>query len=108
DETFASAHADALARFFAMTKKAKQLIASSDQAWEAAATRIGTTDKAALDIYRKRYVEGIPSRSVAAEEADAAALYKVLAQIGGAKLVGPAMQLDPGTFYKGAAGDKAR
>ena len=47
-------------------------------------------------LYRGR------SRSAASrqEEADAAALYRVLAEIGGEKLVGPGKTLDPGTFYK--------
>ncbi|PPD45617.1 MAG: ABC transporter substrate-binding protein [Methylocystis sp.] len=106
DEAFAAKNKDALSRFFAMTAKAKALIASDDKAWAAAAQRIGPKDAATLEIYRKRYVAGIPGRSVADEEADAAALYKVLAQIGGEKLVGPGKTLDPGTFYKG--GEVAR
>jgi NitT/TauT family transport system substrate-binding protein len=31
--------------------------------------------------------------------ADARALYRVLAEIGGTDLVGPSRDLDPGTFY---------
>jgi NitT/TauT family transport system substrate-binding protein len=100
DEGFAAKNKDALSRFFAMTSKAKALIAGDDKAWMAAASRIGKGDAATLDIYRKRYVAGIPKRSVTEEEADAAALYKVLAEIGGEKLVGPARTLDPRTFYK--------
>ena len=34
------------------------------------------------------------------EEADARALYRVLADIGGADLVGPARELDPGTYWR--------
>jgi NitT/TauT family transport system substrate-binding protein len=101
DDAFAAKNKDALARFFAMTAKAKALIASDDKAWAAAAQRIGPKDAATLDIYRKRYVAGVPKRSVAQEEADASALYRVLAEIGGEKLVGPGKTLDPGTFYKG-------
>ncbi|WP_457799074.1 ABC transporter substrate-binding protein [Methylocystis sp. S23] len=100
DEGFAAKNRDALSRFFAMTAKAKSLIASDDKAWAAAAQRIGPKDAATLDIYRKRYVAGVPTRGVAEEEADAAALYKALAKIGGEKLVGPGKTLDPGTFYK--------
>ena len=37
---------------------------------------------------------------MAEEVADARALYRVLAEIGGAKLVGPARELDDGTFYR--------
>lgn len=102
DESFTKTHAGALSRFFAATKKAKRLIATSDAAWRVAAARIPARNEAALDIYRKRYVEGIPNRSVEDEEKDAAALYETLAQIGGVALVGPAKALPAGTFYKGA------
>ncbi|BDV33433.1 ABC transporter substrate-binding protein [Methylocystis iwaonis] len=101
DDAFAAKNKDALARFFAMTGKAKALIATDDKAWAAAASRIGQKDAATLDIYRKRYVAGIPKRPIAEEEKDAAALYKVLAETGGEKLVGPGKTLAPGTFYKG-------
>ncbi|WP_363349722.1 ABC transporter substrate-binding protein [Methylocystis echinoides] len=104
DDAFAARNKDALTRFFAMTAKAKALIQSDDKAWAAAAQRIGPKDPAALAVYRKRYVAAIPRRSVAAEEADAALLYRVLADIGGEKLVGPGKTLDPGTFYKGGKG----
>ncbi|WP_442756372.1 ABC transporter substrate-binding protein [Methylocystis sp. JAN1] len=101
DDGFAAKNRDALSRFFAMAGRAKALIASDDKAWAAAASRIGPKGAATLDIYRKRYVAGIPRRTVAQEEADAAVLYKTLAEIGGEKLVGPGKALDPGTFYKG-------
>lgn len=100
DDAFAAKNRDALTRFFAMTSKAKDLIATDDKAWAAAAQRIGPKDAETLAIYRKRYVAGIPRRSVAAEATDAAALYRVLAEIGGEKLVGPGKTLDLGTFYK--------
>jgi NitT/TauT family transport system substrate-binding protein len=102
DEGFAAKNRDALHRFLAMTGKAKALIESDDRAWAAAASRIGPKDAATLALYRQRYVEGVPRRSVAEEEADAAALYRVLADIGGERLVGPGKALDPETFYKGA------
>lgn len=101
DEDFAAKNRDALSRFFAMTAKAKALIARDDKAWAAAAQRIGPKDAATLDVYRKRYVAGIPKRTVAQEEADAAALYETLAGIGGEKLVGRGKALDPNVFYKG-------
>ena len=55
-------------------------------------------------IYRQRYGEGIVRRPLAEEEADARALYHVLAEVGGAELVGPARELAPGTFYRPACG----
>jgi NitT/TauT family transport system substrate-binding protein len=100
DEGFASAHRDALERFFAMMRKARALIGSSDEAWRAAATRIGAKDKATLDLYRKRYIEGGPKGTLEEQQADAAKLFAVLAEIGGEKLVGPAKSLYAGVFYK--------
>jgi len=103
DETFAEQHRDVLRRFFAMTHEAQDILAHSDADWQKLAPLIGVSDPAALALYRKRYIEGIVKRPIAAEEADARKLYLVLAQVGGAKLVGPATELDSGTFYKEAA-----
>ncbi len=99
-DSFAAKHRDALRRFFAVTRQAMEILATSPGDWQKLAPRIGVTDAAALAIYRKRYLEGMPQRSAAADEADAAKLYRVLAELGGAKLVGPGTKLDPGTFYK--------
>ncbi|HXP78059.1 MAG TPA: ABC transporter substrate-binding protein [Stellaceae bacterium] len=88
-----------LGRFFAVTQKAKKILADTPTEWQRLAPRIGVSDARALDIYRRRYLEGIPRRPLADEAADARALYRVLAEIGGADLVGPARELDPGTFY---------
>jgi NitT/TauT family transport system substrate-binding protein len=89
----------ALERFFVATRKAKEILANSPAAWQRLAPRIGVTDASALEIYRQRYLEGIPHRPLAEEASDAQALYRVLAEIGGSALVGPARELDPGTFY---------
>jgi NitT/TauT family transport system substrate-binding protein len=50
---------------------------------------------------KRRYREGIPERSVAENEADAKVLYQFLRELGGEKLVGPATELAPGTFFHG-------
>jgi NitT/TauT family transport system substrate-binding protein len=105
DEDWAATHRDVVARFIAMTRKAKELLVSSDAAWDKIAPLTGTTDPATLQTYRTRYREGIPHRAMADEEADARVLYRVLAEIGGRELVGPAPELDPGTFYHAVPGD---
>ncbi len=102
DETFAQQHRDVLRRFFAMTREAQDILAHSDAEWQKLAALIGTSNPRALALYRERYLEGINVRPIAAEEADARKLYLVLARIGGATLVGPASELDSGTFYKEA------
>ncbi|WP_225672573.1 ABC transporter substrate-binding protein [Bradyrhizobium hereditatis] len=104
DEKWANANQDKVARFIAMTRKAKEILATSDAEWEKIAPLTGAPDAATLRAYRDRYREGIPRRQVADEEADARVLYRVLAQIGGHELVGPAPELVSGTFYHAIPG----
>ncbi len=100
DEDFAAAHADVLARFFAMSEKAQLALGDDEKAWEAIALRAGASDAAAAGaLFRKRYREGAP-RPAAQEEADARILFKALAEIGGEALVGKAQALDAGVYYK--------
>ena len=104
DEKWASANQDKVARFIAMTRAAKELLSTSDAEWEKIAPLTGAPDAATLRAYRDRYREGIPRRPIADEEADARILYRVLAEIGGRELVGPAPELDSGTFYRAIPG----
>jgi NitT/TauT family transport system substrate-binding protein len=99
DAEWAAKHKSAVVRFLGVAAKAKDILATSQDEWQRLGPRIGVSDRAGLEIYRRRYSEGIPRRSVRDEERDAVALYRVLAEIGGAELVGPARELDKGTFY---------
>jgi NitT/TauT family transport system substrate-binding protein len=99
DSGWAARNHSALDRFFDATRKAKEILAQSPEEWQRLAPRIGVSDPVMLDVYRRRYLEGLPRRPLAEEETDAKALYRVLADIGGTDLVGPARELDPGTFY---------
>ncbi|MGA8171214.1 MAG: ABC transporter substrate-binding protein [Methylocystis sp.] len=104
DEKFAGARRDALERFLAMMKRAKTLLASNDDAWRAAVSRIGVTDRKTLALYRKRYIEGFPKGTLEEQEADASKLFAVLVETSGERLVGSAKTLDPGVFYKAGTG----
>jgi NitT/TauT family transport system substrate-binding protein len=99
DAGFAAKNKAAVARFLGVAGEAKDILARSPEEWQRLSARIGVTDNVALDIYRKRYSEGIPHRPIADDERDAIGLYHVLAEAGGADLVGPARDLDKGTFY---------
>ncbi|WP_027578009.1 ABC transporter substrate-binding protein [Bradyrhizobium sp. Ai1a-2] len=105
DEGWANANRDAVVRFIAMTRAAKEILTKSDDEWEKIAPLTGAADAATLHAYRNRYREGVPRRPIADEEADAQVLYRVLAGIGGSELVGSATELDPGTFYHAIPGD---
>src|SRR6266849_2627106 len=97
DSAWAASNRSALNRFLAAARQAKEILASSKSEWQRLAPRIGVTEASALEIYRRRYADGIPRRAVADEERDARALYLVLAEVGGVDLVGPAPELDRGT-----------
>src|SRR5262249_19114632 len=88
-----------LDHFLIATQQAKKILADSPAEWQRLALRIGGRSVDARGIYRRLYLEGVPPPPLAEEGADARALYGVLAEIGGADLVGPAPGLDPGTFY---------
>jgi NitT/TauT family transport system substrate-binding protein len=105
DGGWAAKNQSTVDRFLDAARQAKDILASSEAEWQRLAPRIGVSDPAALAIYRQRYREGIVRRPLADEEADAGALYLVLAEIGGAELVGPARTLAPGTFYRPALGE---
>ena len=105
DGAWAARNRSTVDRFLDATRQAKDILAASPNEWQRLAPRIGVSDAGALAIYRQRYGEGIVRRPPAEEEEDARALYRVLAEIGGAELVGPARELAAGTFYRPATGE---
>jgi NitT/TauT family transport system substrate-binding protein len=105
DGAWAAHNRSALDRFLEASRQAKDILAASDAEWQRLAPRIGVKDAGTLALYRQRYSEGIPRRPIADEEKDGRALYQILADIGGADLVGPGRELDAGAFYRRAAGD---
>ena len=91
-------------RYFAMLGKARAALASDHAAWAPIRARLGAKDDATFDLYRRRYLAGAPTRPVAEEAADARALFKAIADIGGAELTGDAKDLDVAAFYDPAKG----
>jgi NitT/TauT family transport system substrate-binding protein len=103
-EDFAARNSAALSRFLDMTRKAKEVLARSPDEWERLKPRLNPSDDKALAVYRDRYIQGIPRRPIADEEADARLLYGLLAKLGGQELVGKSTELSPGTFYRAGPG----
>jgi NitT/TauT family transport system substrate-binding protein len=99
NESFAASHKDALKRFFAASTEARKILAEDPSAWAPIKARLRLKDDAALAAYRRRYLEGVPKRTIAEEAADARILYRRLMEIGGTELVGDAKELDAGLFY---------
>jgi NitT/TauT family transport system substrate-binding protein len=102
DSAFALRSRTTVDRFLEAARQAKEILATSEAEWQRLGPRIRVTDPAALAIYRQRYGEGVARRPLAEEEADARALYLVLAEVGGTELVGSTRELAPGTFYRPA------
>ena len=100
DEAWAATHKRTIDRFLGASQKAKQILLTSDAEWERIAPLVGAHDASALKIYRDRYRQGVPRRSVDSEENDARVLYRVLHTLGGPALVGQGTELAPGTFYR--------
>jgi NitT/TauT family transport system substrate-binding protein len=105
DGAWAARNRAAVDRFLAASREAKDILAGSDTEWQRLSSRIGVRDAATLALYRQRYSEGIPRRHIDDEEADARALYRILADIGGPELVGSGRALEAGSFYRPAAGE---
>jgi NitT/TauT family transport system substrate-binding protein len=101
-EQFAADHRSAIDRFIAAAQKADDIMLRSDKEWDALRPLMNAGDEKTFGAYRDRTREGIPQRPIAAEEMDARTLFKALASIGGAELVGPSQELDPSLYYRPA------
>ena len=99
-DRWAGDNADGAKGLVAASAQAKDILARSDAEWQRLAPLVRAEGRE-LEALRDRYREGIPRRPIAEEEADAARLYRVLAQVGGEKLVGRSPEMAPGTFWPG-------
>ena len=100
-EAWAKENLQAVDGFLRAAAKADELLATSNEAWDAIRPLMRAEDDATFEALRRRYREGIPERSTAENESDAKVLYQFLRELGGEKLVGPGAELAPGTFWKG-------
>ena len=107
-EDFAASHRSIIDRFIATAQKANDILRRSDAEWDALRPLMNAEDQKTFEAYRDQTREGMPRRTIAAEQADADALFKTLAGIGGPELVGPLQQLDPGLYYQTPARENER
>jgi len=98
-ESFAAAHKDTIERFLAVVRQANDILLNSDLEWDALRPLMRAEDETTFLALRERTRQGLPRRSVSAEETDARALFKALVNIAEPGLVGPAKELDPGLYY---------
>ncbi|MER8483806.1 ABC transporter substrate-binding protein [Mesorhizobium sp. M1322] len=98
-DKWANENPAAIRGFIKASALSKDLLAISDDEWLRLAPIIRAQGKELAKL-RDRYREGIPRRPVAEDAADAGKLYRVLAEIGGERLVGRAPEMAPGTFWQ--------
>ncbi len=101
DETWADANPELISGFVNASRAAKAYLAENDAAWDALRPQMNAENDAVFHALVRRWREGIPTSTPAQEEADTAAVYADLAEIGGEALVGPAEEMAPGTFWSG-------
>jgi NitT/TauT family transport system substrate-binding protein len=107
-EQFAATHESTIDRFIAAARRANDIMLRSDEEWDALRPLMNADDDRTFKAYRDRTREGMPRRPIAAEEADARTLFRALASIGGADLVGPSRELDRGLYYQPARAEMER
>jgi NitT/TauT family transport system substrate-binding protein len=100
---WAAANRPTLDGFLAATARARTLLAQSDEEWRRLAPLTGAANAAELMQLTAWYRRGIPQRWGEPERQAADQLYALLAEIGGAALVGSDKSLSPGTFWPTAA-----
>lgn len=95
----ARAKPELIAGFAAASREAKQILAKDDAEWDRLRPIMNAANDAEFTALRAGFREGIPSPAPIDEHA-AARLLSVLAELGGAELVGEAATLPAGVFYR--------
>ena len=85
--------------FVRASRAAKELMKTSDAEWRRLMPVTRAESDAVQDAFMRRYREGIVESWGEKERQAAADLYRVLAKLGGEKLVGKGEALAPGTFW---------
>lgn len=99
DESWAAAHRDDMLGLVRASRRAKQLLAKSDGAWERLRPMMKAADDDTFAALRAGFRQGIPERWGEVERGDAARLFAIMARLGGDELVGASRALQPGTFW---------
>jgi NitT/TauT family transport system substrate-binding protein len=94
---FLASHPGLAQAFYDATRAAKELLSSSDAAWEAIRPRMDARTELEFETLRADWIAGIPARGpVDAEAADR--MLQLMADLGGRDLVGEARAVPDGLF----------
>ncbi|MGR9100875.1 MAG: ABC transporter substrate-binding protein [Gammaproteobacteria bacterium] len=98
-ESWAKEHRKALSAFLAAAKQAKELLCTSDAAWEKIAPPPKSDRPETAQILRLRYCEGRVADWGEEEQQAAGDIFRLLKEFGGGRLTGSSDTLQPGTFW---------
>ena len=96
-ESFLAEHPELAQSFFNASRAAKDKLASEDAAWEAIRPRMNAKTDAQFDQLKADWIKGIPARGPV-DSAAAGKMLSLMADLGGAELVGEATEVPAGLF----------
>ena len=99
DEALAASQRDDILGFVRASRKAKEILRTSDAEWERLRPLMKAKNDATFQALRDNFRLGIPNHWGDRERADAGRIFRVLAKLGGNKLVGRSTALQDGTFW---------
>ena len=99
DEALAERTGGLIDKFATSSLSAKRLLTENDAAWSALRPMMEAEDETTFQTLKRYFIEGVPRRPAAEEQADAEKLYAVLRTLGGEKLVGAGTVLPPGLYW---------
>ena len=95
---YARAHPEVMEGLAKASVAAKDLLSTDDAAWEALRPSMNADDDAQFAALKEGWIAGIPA-SMEVDEAAAAKMFDLMAQLGGTELVGDAETMPEGVFY---------
>ncbi len=98
-QSWAENHKQVVKSFLAASKKAKNQLCISDDAWQKIIPVTHVDDVTTQKILRQRYCEGGVDQWSEKEQQAAARIYEMLRSVSNKKLTGQSEHLQPGTFW---------
>lgn len=95
---FARERPDVVAGLAAASRAAKEILATDDAEWDALRARMKPANDAEFAALKAGFIAGIPAAGPV-DQAAAARMLALMAELGGEKLVGGATEMPDGVFY---------